>query len=171
MRRPGNRWGFGGVLRRPATAPSPPLSDRDAELAMFQVLLTSLNKRYVWDRIKCAIATGIPAFWISIILLRPNLEPAVSPAVPPWLGATMAPLLEHVPAAWTVAVSVAIAALQWYNLATYQRRILPLVRDMYERALARRDRGFLSILGKALRFQTIRQAVRAFISKLFRRPR
>jgi hypothetical protein len=171
MRKSGNPKGFGSLLRRPETAPSLPVSDRDAELAMFQVLLTSLNKRHAWDRIKCAIATGIPAFWISIIILKPQIEPAISPAVPPWLGATMAPLLERVPAAWTVAVSLAIAGLQWYNLATYQRRILPLVQDMYERALARRDRGFVSILGEALRFQTIREAVRAFFGKVFRRPR
>src|SRR6266480_2193849 len=71
-------------------------TDRQAEIETLQFLLTSIKKRHTWDRIKCTIATGIPGFWILMIALRPYL--------PTWLH----PLLENVPAIWTIAVSIAI---------------------------------------------------------------
>lgn len=171
MRNPGERQAAERVRRGIKRSPSRPSSDREAELAMLQVLLTSLKKRYAWDRIKCAIATGIPAFWVSVLILRPHLPAALSTAAPSWLAATMAPFWENVPAGWTIAVSLAVAGFQWYNLAMYQRRVIPMVRDMYERALARRDPTFLSMLGDALRFKSLRESARAFFRDLFGTPR
>ncbi len=42
-------------------------TERQAEIEALQFLLTSIKKRHTWDRIKCTIATGIPAFWILMI--------------------------------------------------------------------------------------------------------
>src|SRR5438445_269528 len=71
-------------------------TERQAEIETLEFLLTSIKKRHTWDRIKGAIATGIPAFWILMIALRPSL--------PTWLH----PLLENVPATCTIAVSIAV---------------------------------------------------------------
>src|SRR5437879_1096038 len=128
-------------------------TERQAEIEALQFLLTSIKKRHTWDRIKCAIATVIPAFWILMIALRPYL--------PTWLH----PLLENVPAIWTIAVSLAIAGFQWRNLVYYQRRVIPLVEEMYERALAKRDRELLSILGNVLRIGKLK----AFFRSVFAR--
>ena len=138
---------------------------------MFRVLLTSIKKRHVWDRIKCAIATGIPAFWILIIGLGPHVPASIATTVPPWLAASVQPFLEDVPAIWTVAISLAIAGFQWYNLAHYQRRVIPLVRDMYKRAMTRRDPALLTMLGEALRLTTVRDSFRRFFQNLFAGPR
>src|SRR5438132_14369400 len=128
-------------------------TERQAEIEALQFLLTSIKKRHTWDRIKCAIATVVPAFWILMIALRPYL--------PTWLH----PLLENVPAIWTIAVSLAIAGFQWRNLLYYQRRVIPLVEAMYERALAKRDRELLSILGNVLRIGKLK----AFFRSVFAR--
>src|SRR5207245_5025513 len=114
-------------------------TERQAEIETLEFLLTWIKKRHTWDRVKGAIATGIPAFWILMIAVRPYL--------PTWLH----PLLENVPAIWTIAVSLAVAGFQWRNLLYYQRRVIPLVEAMYERALAQRGRALLPILGKGLR--------------------
>ena len=127
-------------------------TDRQAEIETLQFLLTSIKKRHTWDRIKCTIATGIPAFWILLIALRPYL--------PTWLH----PLLENVPAIWTVAVSLAIAAFQWRNLLYYQRHVIPLVQEMYERALAKHDRELLTILGNVLRIGKLKGFLRSLFS-------
>src|SRR5881396_4353222 len=66
-------------------------TDRQAEIEALHFLLTSITKRHTWDRIKCTIATSIPVFWILMIALRPYL--------PSWLH----PLLQDVPAIWTIA--------------------------------------------------------------------
>src|SRR2546429_9951108 len=79
-------------------------NERQAELETLRFLLTTIKKRHTWDRIKCTIATAIPAFWIVMISLRAYL--------PAWLH----PLLQGVPAIWTIAVSLAIAGFQWRNL-------------------------------------------------------
>src|SRR2546428_76598 len=71
-------------------------TERQAEVETLQFLLTSIKKRHTWDRIKCTIATGIPAFWILLIALRPYL--------PTWLH----PLLDNVPAIQT-AVGIVVA--------------------------------------------------------------
>src|SRR6266571_5373483 len=131
-------------LRRP--------TDRQAEIETLQFLLTSIKKRHTWDRIKGAIATGIPAFWIVMIALRPYL--------PSWLH----PLLENVPAIWTIAVSLAIAGFQWRNLLDYQRRVIPLIQEMYERAQARADRQLLTILGNVLRIGKLTGFLRSLFS-------
>src|SRR5437667_37822 len=114
-------------------------NDRQAEIETLQFLLTSIKKRHTWDRIKCTIALGIPAFWILMIAFRPYL--------PTWLH----PLLENVPAIWTIAVSLAIAGFQWRNLLYYQRQVIPLVQEMYERAMAKHDRELLTVLSNVLR--------------------
>src|SRR5256885_16299743 len=150
------------ILRRRASekagraalkAPSRRSTERQAEIEALQFLLTSIKKRHTWDRIKCAIATVIPAFWILMIALRPYL--------PTWLH----PLLENVPAIWTIAVSLAIAGFQWRNLLDYQRRVIPLVEEMYERALAKRDRKLLSILGNVLRIGKLKAFFRGVFAR------
>ncbi|TLZ74897.1 MAG: hypothetical protein E6K14_02240 [Methanobacteriota archaeon] len=130
-------------------------SEREAEIATLQFLVTSITTRHKWDRIKCTIATGIPAFWIVMIALKPYL--------PIWLH----PLLENVPAIWTIAVSLAIAGFQWRNLIYYQRHVIPLVQAMYERAIAKRDRELLTILGNVLRIGKLR----GFFRSLFSTPK
>src|SRR5437667_8151899 len=114
-------------------------NDRQAGIETLQFLLTSIKKRHTWDRIKCTIATGIPVFWILMIALRPYL--------PTWLH----PLLENVPAIWTIAVSLAIAGFQWRNLLYYQRRVIPLVQEKYERALTKTHDELLSLSGEVIR--------------------
>src|SRR5213596_124182 len=126
-------------------------TDRQAEIETLQFLLTSIKKRHTWDRIKCTIATGIPAFWILMIALRPYLPTCVPP------------LLENVPAIWTIAVSLAIAGFQWRNLLYYQRRVIPLVQEMYERAMTKHDRELLTVLGNVLRIGKLK----AFFRNLF----
>src|SRR2546427_417046 len=127
-------------------------AERQAEIEALQFLLTSIKKRHTWDRIKGAIATGIPAFWIVMIALRPYL--------PSWLH----PLLENVPAIWTIAVSLAIAGFQWRNLLYYQRHVIPLVQEMYERALAKHDRELLTILSNVLRIGKLKGLFRSLFS-------
>src|SRR2546426_5628434 len=127
-------------------------TERQAEVETLQFLLTSIKKRHTWDRIKCTIATGIPAFWILLIALRPYL--------PTWLH----PLLDNVPAIWTIAVSLAIAGFQWRNLVYYQRHVIPLVQEMYERALAKHDRELLTILGNVLRIGKLKGLFRSLFS-------
>ena|SRR5881396_2485057 len=127
-------------------------SEREAEIATLQFLVTSIRKRHTWDRIKCTIATGIPVFWIVMVALKPY--------IPSWLH----PLLENVPAIWTIAVSLAIAAFQWRNLVYYQRHVIPLVQAMYERALARRDHQLLTMLGNVLRISKLRGFFRSLFS-------
>src|SRR6266705_4150075 len=126
-------------------------NDRQAEIETLQFLLTSIKKRHTWDRIKCTIATGIPAFWILMIALKPYL--------PIWLH----PLLENVPAIWTIAVSLAIAGFQWRNLISYQRDVIPLIEAMYQSAVAKRDRELLTILGNVLRIGKLK----GFFRRLF----
>jgi len=128
------------------------LSEREAEIATLQFLVTSITTRHKWDRIKCAIATGIPVFWIVMIALKPYL--------PSWLH----PLLQGVPAVWTIAVSLAIAGFQWRNLIYDQRHVIPLVQAMYERAIAKRDRELLTILGNVLRIGKLRGFFRSLFS-------
>ncbi len=128
------------------------LSEREAEIATLQFLVTSITTRHKWDRIKCTIATGLPVFWIVMIALKPYL--------PIWLH----PLLQGVPAIWTIAVSLAIAAFQWRNLLQYQRHVIPLVQAMYERAIAKRDREILTILGNVLRIGKLRGFFRTLFS-------
>src|SRR5712691_7514745 len=128
-------------------------TERQAELEALQFLLTTIKKRHTWDRIKCTIATAIPAFWILMIALRSYL--------PTWLH----PLLQNVPAIWTIAVSLAIAGFQWRNLLDYQQRVIPLVQEMYERALARRDRELLTILGNVLRISKVREFFRSLLPR------
>src|SRR5437870_13536615 len=84
-------------------------TERQAEIEALQFLLTSIKKRHTWDRIKCAIATVIPAFWILMIALRQYL--------PTWLH----PLLENVPAVWPIAFSLSIAGFEWLNLSDFLR--------------------------------------------------
>src|SRR5213594_2721959 len=127
-------------------------TERQAEIEALQFLLTSIKKRHTWDRIKCAIATVIPAFWILMIALRPYL--------PTWLH----PLLEDVPAIWTIAVSLAIAGFQSRNLLDYQRRVIPLIEEMYERAQAKADRQLLTILSDVLRIGKLRGFFRSLFS-------
>ncbi len=127
-------------------------TDRQAEIETLQFLLTSIKKRHTWDRIKCTIATGIPGFWILMIALRPYL--------PTWLH----PLLENVPAIWTIAVSLAIAGFQWRNLVSYQRHVIPLVQEMYERALAKHDRELLTILSNVLRIGKLKGFFRSLFA-------
>src|SRR5881296_1496483 len=126
-------------------------TERQTEIQALEFLLTTIRKRHTWDRIKCTIATAIPAFWIFMIALRPY--------VPTWLH----PLLQDVPAIWTIAVSLAIAGFQWRNLLYYQRRVIPLVQEMYERALTKHDRELLTILGNVLRIGKLK----AFFRNLF----
>jgi len=127
-------------------------TERQAEIETLQFLLTSIKKRHTWDRIKCTIATGIPAFWILMIALKPYL--------PTWLH----PLLENVPAVWTIAVSLAIAGFQWRNLLYYQRHVIPLVQEMYERAMAKHDRELLTILSNVLRIGKLKGFFRGLFS-------
>src|SRR6266702_6701411 len=127
-------------------------TERQAEIEALQFLLTSIKKRHTWDRIKCAIATAIPAFWILMIALRPYL--------PSWLH----PLLQDVPAIWTIAVSLAIAGFQWRNLFDYQRRVIPLIQEMYERAQARADRQLLHTLSEVRRMGKLRGFFRGLFS-------
>jgi len=144
-----------------------PPNERQAELAMFRVLLTSMKQRHAWDRIKCAIATGIPAFWILMIVARPHFPAVFAASVPAWLSAPVQPLLADIPAIWTIAISLAVAGFQWYNLAHYQRQVIPLVREMYERALTRRDPELLTMLGEALRLGRLRESFRTLFRNLF----
>lgn len=143
------------------------MDERRAEIAMFRLLLTSLKRRHAWDRIKCVIATGIPTFWVLMIGLRPHLPSAFSISVPSWLAAQVQPFLEDIPAIWTVAISLAVAGFQWYNLAHFQRRVIPLVREMYERALAKRDPELLTMLAESLRLRTLRESIRSLSRNLF----
>lgn len=143
-----------------------PSDEREAEIAMLRFLLDSMKKRHAWDRLKGAVATAIPIFWIVLIVSRPFVPPALSDAFPAWIVSSVQPLLEQTPAVWTVAVSLAIAGFQWYNIAYYQRRVIPLVRDMYEHALTRRDPRLLTMLGEALRFRTLRESVRNWWHRL-----
>ena len=149
----------GGRVRSP--------DERQVEIDMFRVLLTSLKKRYTWDRIKCAIATGIPAFWIVMLVLRPHLSAVLLTSVPSWLAAPAQPLLEDIPAIWTIAISLAVAGFQWRNLAHFQHRVIPLVREMYERAQTRRDPELLTMLADALRLRTLRESLRTALRRLF----
>jgi len=126
-------------------------SGREAEIATLQFLLTSIKRRHTWDRVKCTIATGIPVFWILMIALKPY--------VPSWLH----PLLQGVPAIWTIAVSLAIAGFQWRNLISYQRDVIPLIEAMYQSAVARRDRELLTVLGNVLRIGKLK----GFFRRLF----
>lgn len=144
-----------------------PSDERQAEIAMFRVLLTTMKKRHAWDRIKCAIATGIPAFWILMIVLRPHLPAIVASPFPAWLADQLQPLLEDIPAIWTIVISLSIAGFQWYNLAHYQRRVIPLVREMYEKALTRRDPQLLALLGEALRLGRLRESFRNVFQRMF----
>ena len=128
-------------------------TERQAEIEALQFLLTSIRKRHTWDRIKGTIATGIPAFWIFMIALRPYVPTGLHP------------LLENVPAIWTIAVSLAVAGFQWRNLLYYQRRVIPLVEEMYERALAKRDRELLSILGNVLRIGKLKAFFRGVFAR------
>src|SRR6266571_5795298 len=127
-------------------------AERQEELETLRFLLTSITKRHTWDRIKCTIATAIPAFWILMIALRPYL--------PTWLH----PLIQDVPAIWTIAVSLAIAGFQWRNLLYYQRRVIPLVQEMYERAQTKADRELLTILSNVLRISKLRGFFRSLFS-------
>ncbi len=133
-----------GYARRSAT--------QETEIETLQFLLTRIKKRHTWDWIKCTIATAIPVFWILMIGLKPY--------IPAWLH----PLLQGVPAIWTIAASLAIAGFQWRNLIDYQRHVIPLVQAMYEAALARRDRELLSFLGKVLRIGKLRGFFRSLFS-------
>ena len=135
---------------------------------MLRFLLASMKKRHAWDRIKCAIATGIPVFWVLLIVTRPLFPAAPSAASPAGIMAAVQPLLEQTPAIWTIAVSLAVAGFQWYNLVQYQRKVIPLVREMYERALARRDSQLFVMLREALRFRTLRESLRNAWRSLFR---
>lgn len=170
MQSPGKRWSVEPIESGKRRKHSHAIDEREAELAMFRVLLASMKKRHAWDRIKCAIATGIPAFWILIIGLAPHVPVTITTSVPRWLVASVQPVFEDVPAIWTIAVSLAIAGFQWFNLAHYQRRVIPLVRDMYKRAMTRRDPALLTMLGEALRLTTLRQSFRTFFQNLFGRP-
>jgi len=165
MQTPGNHWPVEPFEIGTRGTRSRAYNEREAELAMFRVLLTTMKKRYIWDRIKCAIATGIPAFWILVIGLRPHVPASIATSVPPWLSAPIQPFLEDVPAIWTIAISIAIAGFQWFNLAHYQRQVIPLVRDMYERAMTRRDPALLTMLGEALRLTSLRASFRTFFQK------
>lgn len=147
-----------------------PSDERQAEIAMFRFLLNSMRKRHSWDRIKCALATGIPAFWILTIVLRPQIPAVLSNSFPTWLSAQVQPHLEETPAIWTIIISLAIAGFQWYNLAYCQRRVIPLVREMYERALTKRDPQLLTMLGEALRLRTLRESLRTCSGTCSRSP-
>ena len=127
-------------------------TERQAEIEALQLLLTTIKKRHTWDRIKCTIATAIPAFWILMIAFRAYL--------PTWLH----PLVQDVPAIWTIAVSLAVAAFQWRNLLDYQRRVIPLVQDMYERAQTKADRQLLTVLGDVLRISKLTGFFRSLFS-------
>ncbi len=149
------------ILRRHAAEDAEPVpskatprrsTERQAEIEAFQFLLTSVKKRHTWDRIKCAIATAIPAFWIVMITSRSY--------IPTWLH----PLLQGVPAIWTIAVSLGIAGFQWRNLRDYERRVIPLVQEMYERALAKQDRELLTILSNVLRISKLKGFFRRLLS-------
>jgi len=80
--------------------------------------------------------------------------------LPTWLH----PLLQGVPAIWTIAVSLAIAGFQWRNLLDYQRRVIPLIQEMYERAQAKADRQLLTILSDVLRIGKLRGFFRSLFS-------
>ena len=127
-------------------------TERQAEIEALQLLLTTIKKRHTWDRIKCTIATAIPAFWILMIAFRAYL--------PTWLH----PLVQDVPAIWTIGVSLAVAAFQWRNLLDYQRRVIPLVQDMYERAQAKSDRQLLTVLSNVLRISKLTGFFRSLFS-------
>lgn len=145
--------------------------EREADIEMLQFLLASMKKRHAWDRIKCAVATAIPAFWILVVLARPYVPAVPSGTFPAWLAGQVRPLLEDAPAIWTIVISLAISGFQWYNLAYYQRRVIPLVREMYERALTRQDHRLLKMLGEALRFTTLRTSFRNAWQRLLGSPR
>ncbi len=85
---------------------------------------------------------------------------ALRPYLPTWLH----PLLENVPAIWTIAVSLAIAGFQWRNLVSYQRHVIPLVQEMYERALAKHDRELLTILSNVLRIGKLKGFFRSLFA-------
>jgi hypothetical protein len=127
-------------------------TERQAEIEALELLLTTIKKRHTWDRIKCTIATAIPAFWILMIAFRAYL--------PTWLHA----LVQDVPAIWTIAVSLAVAAFQWRNLLDYQRRVIPLVQDMYERAQTKADRQLLTILSNVLQISKLTGFFRSLFS-------
>ena len=127
-------------------------TERQAEIEALQFLLSTIKKRHTWDRIRCTIATAIPAFWILMIASRAYL--------PSWLH----PLLQDVPAIWTIAASLAVAGFQWRNLLDYQRRVIPLVQEMYERAQAKADRQLLTILSDVLRISKLRGFFRSLLS-------
>ncbi len=148
-----------------------PSDERRVELATLQLLLTSMKKRHGWDRIKCTITTGIPAFWLLMMAFRPYLPTTLATSVPPWLAARIQPLLQDIPAVWTIAVSLAIAGFQWRNVIHYQRRAIPLVREMYERALTKRDPELLTVLGEVLRVDTLRAFFRSVLRSLFPKSR
>jgi len=138
---------------------------------MFRVLLASIKRRHAWDWIKCVIATGVPVFWVLVIALRSLLPAAAATSIPPWLAVQVGPLLEDIPAMWAIAISLVVASFQWYNLAHFQRRVIPLVREMYDRALAKRDPELLTMLSQALRLSRLRESLRGFfrnVSSMFR---
>src|SRR5213594_785030 len=138
---------------RTALTTHPPRSnERQAEIEALQFLLTTIKKRHTWDRSKCTIATAIPAFWILMIALRP------------YLPSRLHALLHDVPAIWTIAVSLAIAGFQWRNLVDYQRRVVPLREEMYERSQAKADRQLLTILSDVLRIGKLRGFFRSLFS-------
>jgi len=168
MLAPGRPLTMGG-LETPARIGSlRPSEERQAEIAMYRVLLTSMKKRHDWDRFKCALATGIPIFWVAMILLRPHVPGGLAGSLPTWIAAGVQPLFEEIPALWMIVISLAIAGFQWYNLVHFQRRVIPLVRGMYERALARRDPQLITMLGEALRsgawLESLRNVFRSLVS-------
>src|SRR6266704_3596056 len=71
-----------------------------------------------------------------------------------------------IPVFWivTIAVSLAIAGFQWHNLINYQRHVIPLVQAMYERAIAKRDRELLTMLGNVLRIGKLTGFLRSLFS-------
>src|SRR5207247_3363935 len=77
-------------------------SEREAEIATLQFLVTSIRKRHTWDRIKCTMATGVPVFWIVMVALKPF--------IPSWLHT----LIGNVLAMWTNDVSLSISAFIWW---------------------------------------------------------
>src|SRR6266516_905630 len=98
----------------------------------------------------------------------PEVDRGMRPAYPRRPSAREAeiatlPLLQGVPAIWTIAVSLAIAGFQWRNLISYQRDVIPLIEAMYQSAVAKRDRELLTILGNVLRIGKLK----GFFRRLF----
>jgi hypothetical protein len=168
LRKPSPVGDVGRGRLKPQLRPS---DERRVELETLRLLLTSMKKRHGWDRVKCTITTGIPAFWLLMIALRPYLPNIVATSVPPWLASQIQPLFQDIPAVWTIAVSLAIAGFQWRNVIHYQRRAIPLVREMYERALTKRDPELLTMLGEVLRVNTLRAFFRSVLHSLFPKSR